>query len=863
MHSRSFADANRRWLPVFLALAVALAAFVWSSGPAEAVTGDAQQSVVPGTDLSDLERTNQEWDTKNQHRIWWNSASNTWDAVLPASTAVEGVTFPSEWWIVRDVMSSAPQYVALVSDGTRDRPDVYWDDQEQLLYVLMSGGPSTTLYRFEATGATYQKLGQSNVPGMDTSTSRAAVYKSGTVIWVSMMDGGGLYVSRSTDDGQTWPTKPVTLMVPIDEGQTQLTELNSGAIAVAAAEDGRPPTENERLPAYWFFALSSTADWETTLASGTVTISTQPNEGDSITIGRHPLAPETLAPETKGPVTYVFTSTITPGGPNQVKIGADVAETRANLVAAINGEAGAGTIYSDDVWGHPDVIIDDFIGDSAILWARIAGPGGNSITTTGTVAGTPAFSASTLQGGAGEWTWNRIDVQSSTKQTHADDELSLVKAQDGTIYIATETDRSGPLERIEEDPQVILLVRNPSTGAWAQRTIKYDQRQQSRDRKRPVVTIANGQLYVFTVNIDQNESSYWTAPVGPSPTFGDIQPFIHVGGVEAVYPGGSELFRNHIVPREPRPTGDIPVLIDNLHDLTVWKAKVPRASANQPPSVELGDDKVVAVGTPAVITPVHAKDDNVGGNTTWQWSKVSGPGTATFSAAPAGSPAHSTTVKFSAVGDYVLRLTATEAGPNPLSNYDDVLVTVQASNQAPALTLQNPKNNEKFNSGQQITFRATASDPEAGDLTTDIRWTSNRDGFLGAGSPVVRSDLSKGTHTITASVSDGQHSRSASVTIVVGAASTPPGGPAKPGDPGKPGQPGGPAKPPATPSEPGRTPENRFTDDNGHVFESDIDWLANSGITKGCNPPQNDRFCPDDFVTRGQMAAFLHRALSD
>jgi hypothetical protein len=25
----------------------------------------------------------------------------------------------------------------------------------------------------------------------------------------------------------------------------------------------------------------------------------------------------------------------------------------------------------------------------------------------------------------------------------------------------------------------------------------------------------------------------------------------------------------------------------------------------------------------------------------------------------------------------------------------------------------------------------------------------------------------------------------------------------------------------------------------------------------------NDRYCPDDFVTRGQMAAFLHRAFGD
>lgn len=53
----------------------------------------------------------------------------------------------------------------------------------------------------------------------------------------------------------------------------------------------------------------------------------------------------------------------------------------------------------------------------------------------------------------------------------------------------------------------------------------------------------------------------------------------------------------------------------------------------------------------------------------------------------------------------------------------------------------------------------------------------------------------------------------------------------------------------------------RFTDDDNSIFEADIEWLAAEGITKGCNPPWNDWFCPDDPVTRGQMAAFLVRAL--
>jgi parallel beta-helix repeat protein len=52
-----------------------------------------------------------------------------------------------------------------------------------------------------------------------------------------------------------------------------------------------------------------------------------------------------------------------------------------------------------------------------------------------------------------------------------------------------------------------------------------------------------------------------------------------------------------------------------------------------------------------------------------------------------------------------------------------------------------------------------------------------------------------------------------------------------------------------------------FTDDDGSVFEGDIDRLGTAGVTRGCNPPTNNRYCPDSAVTRGQMAAFLHRAL--
>ncbi len=54
---------------------------------------------------------------------------------------------------------------------------------------------------------------------------------------------------------------------------------------------------------------------------------------------------------------------------------------------------------------------------------------------------------------------------------------------------------------------------------------------------------------------------------------------------------------------------------------------------------------------------------------------------------------------------------------------------------------------------------------------------------------------------------------------------------------------------------------DQFSDDSGSVFEDDINRLASAGITKGCNPPQNDHYCPTKVVSRGEMAAFLVRAL--
>jgi len=70
--------------------------------------------------------------------------------------------------------------------------------------------------------------------------------------------------------------------------------------------------------------------------------------------------------------------------------------------------------------------------------------------------------------------------------------------------------------------------------------------------------------------------------------------------------------------------------------------------------------------------------------------------------------------------------------------------------------------------GTSQTFTGIASDPEDGDLSSSIVWTSSRDGQLGIGGTIATSALSVGIHTISAKATDlGGASHSATRSIQV------------------------------------------------------------------------------------------------
>ena len=122
-----------------------------------------------------------------------------------------------------------------------------------------------------------------------------------------------------------------------------------------------------------------------------------------------------------------------------------------------------------------------------------------------------------------------------------------------------------------------------------------------------------------------------------------------------------------------------------------------------------------------------------------------------------------------------LNQTAETVGDGNPDYYGSGLVDAEAAvgippNEPPTVTIMSPADGSPFDSGASILFEGTASDPEDGDLTAGLVWTSNIGGEIGTGGS-FSATLSDGTHTITAEVTDsGGKPGTDSITITVGAA---------------------------------------------------------------------------------------------
>jgi RHS repeat-associated protein len=193
--------------------------------------------------------------------------------------------------------------------------------------------------------------------------------------------------------------------------------------------------------------------------------------------------------------------------------------------------------------------------------------------------------------------------------------------------------------------------------------------------------------------------------------------------------------------------------------------------ANQAPTVSAGPDQSVTLPGTATLNGT-ASDDGLpaGSSVSTTWTKMSGPGEVSFSAASA--PA--TVAAFSAPGTYVLRLSASDS---QLSASDDVTVTVSPGNQAPAV-----------NAGpdQTITLPAAASLggvitddglPPGGSVSSSWAKVSGPGSvaFINPASATTNATFTQaGVYVLMLTASDSQLSASDTLTVTVETPLNPP-----------------------------------------------------------------------------------------
>lgn len=117
----------------------------------------------------------------------------------------------------------------------------------------------------------------------------------------------------------------------------------------------------------------------TTKSTNNLTVAVQPTAGDTMTIDGK---------------LYTFVPVGTANADGEISVGADLAEAKVNIVAAINGTDGFNT-------PNPGVSAGEFAANVSAITALVGGVAGDSIGTTETFANAGnVFSAAVLAGGA-------------------------------------------------------------------------------------------------------------------------------------------------------------------------------------------------------------------------------------------------------------------------------------------------------------------------------------------------------------------------------------------------------------------------------------------------------------------------------
>ncbi len=117
-------------------------------------------------------------------------------------------------------------------------------------------------------------------------------------------------------------------------------------------------------------------------------------------------------------------------------------------------------------------------------------------------------------------------------------------------------------------------------------------------------------------------------------------------------------------------------------------------------------------------------------------------------------------------------------------NANDALAGGGPGNTPPTVSISSPADGTTVTVGDNVTFTASASDNEDGDISAGLIWTSNLQGEIGTGASFSTSALIVGNHVVTASVTDSDGADGDdTVTVNVeaqGGGDTPPATPGRP-----------------------------------------------------------------------------------
>ncbi|UCH26472.1 MAG: S8 family serine peptidase [Trueperaceae bacterium] len=200
---------------------------------------------------------------------------------------------------------------------------------------------------------------------------------------------------------------------------------------------------------------------------------------------------------------------------------------------------------------------------------------------------------------------------------------------------------------------------------------------------------------------------------------------------------------------------------ERLLDVSGFNATMESVSGNTAPTAAItapADGSSSDYGTSITFTGTadDTEDGDISGSISWSSDIEGGLGSGASVTATLN------------VGTHTITASVTDSGS--MSGFDSITVTVNATggNNDPVVEITGPADGTTVTDGDSITFTGTVSDAEEGDISGSISWSSDRDGGLGSGDSISTSDLSVGTHTITASVTDsGGLEGSDTITVTV------------------------------------------------------------------------------------------------